>query len=154
MYQELGDGQIQLVSIEPGDFGDPIHCSLQTVSLSSNPKYNALSYYWEDFDYAQGVPDSKTTVPPKRRGSITFDGMPFVVKRNLEAAQRHIRQGEYSRTLWIDALCIDQMNDREKAKQIAMMGDIYAGTAELVTWAGTASPDSALALGTVRRVDP
>ncbi len=43
-YQPLGDSQIRLLTVEPGKYEDDIQCSLTTVSLDKEPKYDALSY--------------------------------------------------------------------------------------------------------------
>ncbi|KAH7240718.1 heterokaryon incompatibility protein-domain-containing protein [Fusarium redolens] len=37
---------IRLLEVKPGNPSDVLHCSLQTVDLSDNPKYHALSYTW------------------------------------------------------------------------------------------------------------
>lgn len=38
--------EIMLVTIEPGDFDDEIHCTLSSVSLNDSLDYEALSYVW------------------------------------------------------------------------------------------------------------
>ncbi|KAL9563736.1 hypothetical protein ACKAV7_012125 [Fusarium commune] len=38
---------IRLLEIKPGNPSEMLQCSLQTVDLSDNPKYHALSYTWE-----------------------------------------------------------------------------------------------------------
>lgn len=44
--------------------------------------------------------------------------------------------GEESMYLWIDALCIDQDNSREKGKQVDMMGFIYSHAESVIVWLG------------------
>jgi hypothetical protein len=48
--------------------------------------------------------------------------------------------------VWVDAVCIDQQNAREKAQQIPLMGDIYAVASEFYIWLGEgdAATDKAL----------
>lgn len=38
--------------------------------------------------------------------------------------------------LWVDALCIDQGNDGEKAVQVGMMGEIYRDARRVRAWIG------------------
>ncbi|KAI1878567.1 hypothetical protein JX265_002744 [Neoarthrinium moseri] len=38
--------------------------------------------------------------------------------------------------MWIDALCIDQDNYKEKAEEVAKMGDIFWRAAEVVAYTG------------------
>ena len=40
--------------------------------------------------------------------------------------------------LWVDALCINQDDQEERARQIAMMGDIYSHAANVIVWLGEA----------------
>ena len=54
------------------------------------------------------------------------DGVAFMVGNNLEAALRRLRLADRPRTLWIDAVCINQGNDDERAQQVGHMRDIYS----------------------------
>jgi hypothetical protein len=41
-----GVDAIRILTVEPGDFADPLVCTLTSVPFSSKPKYVALSYTW------------------------------------------------------------------------------------------------------------
>ncbi|OAQ62755.1 heterokaryon incompatibility protein (HET) domain-containing protein [Pochonia chlamydosporia 170] len=71
---------------------------------------------------------------PAAFGSLKFESLP--VTRSLEQALRHLRREYRSRTLWIDALCINQHNEDEKATEIQRMGWIYANASPVVIWIG------------------
>lgn len=43
--------------------------------------------------------------------------------------------------LWIDAICINQVNFVEKDRQIPLMGDIYAAAKRTIVWLGPELPD-------------
>jgi hypothetical protein len=58
------------------------------------------------------------------------------VTTNLELALRHLRRENRARTLWIDALCINQENKDEKTIQIQRMQWIYANASPIVVWLG------------------
>jgi hypothetical protein len=58
------------------------------------------------------------------------------VTTNLELALRHLRRENRARTLWIDALCINQENEDEKMIQIQGMNWIYANASPVVVWLG------------------
>jgi hypothetical protein len=51
-----------------------------------------------------------------------------------------------SRVIWIDAICIDQANEKEKENQIPLMAEIYAKARRVVVWLGEAKDDSDQAL--------
>ncbi|KAK2763155.1 hypothetical protein FQN54_009791 [Arachnomyces sp. PD_36] len=57
--------------------------------------------------------------------------------------------------IWVDALCINQDNLKEKSHQIQLMSEIYAKASGVFAWLG--SPDHQnldLALKTIRRITP
>ena len=54
--------------------------------------------------------------------------------------------------MWIDAICINQKDDAEKAVQVRQMQLIYARTSHLVIWVGEASEDSDLGMETLKQV--
>lgn len=58
------------------------------------------------------------------------------VTTNLESALRQLRKEKQMRTLWIDALCIDQKNDDEKRAQVQRMDRIYANATSTTIWLG------------------
>ncbi|PVH72984.1 hypothetical protein DL98DRAFT_659718 [Cadophora sp. DSE1049] len=127
---DLGNNEIRLLHIIPGAFTSPIHCALKAHSLSSKPAYDALSYTWNNTGGLQ---------------TITVNGVPCNVTSNLELALRHLRpqegEGVQELVLWVDALCINQSNDGEKAVQVGMMGEIYRGARKVRAWIGGRDED-------------
>lgn len=127
---------IRLVVLEPGDFNDSLRCSLILSDLQSYTDYNAISYTWatEDGD------DAKTE-------AIYVDDSTFYATKNCAAALRNVRQFQVRR-VWIDAMCINQSNVKERNHQDGLMDQIYrqatcvhvcvdnpgADFAALVTW--------------------
>ena len=121
---ELGQ-EIRLLVIQPGSGKDPVRCNIITVNLMDEPEYEALSYTWatEDGD------DSLSRV-------VYCDGLltTLPVTRNCEAALRRLRKLGLRRTVWIDALCIDQNNIAERNHQVALMGNIYKGASRVLIY--------------------
>ncbi|KAI8953831.1 heterokaryon incompatibility protein-domain-containing protein [Xylaria longipes] len=120
--------QIRLLTLLNGEWNDEIKCKLYVVSLDDEPKYEALSYVW-------GSPTDLV--------DIDIDGIAFSVTQNLYAALRRLREqirgtgsNEDSRTLWVDAVCINQKDTEEKRHQVQLMGDIYSRTAHGLLWLG------------------
>ena len=101
--------QIRLVHIQPGVWDDPILCELETVSLDSSPVYQTLSYFWGD---------------PKDSKPILLEDCVFDVTSNLYDALRRLRRTNSIRVIWIDAICINQMDNDEKAQQVMLMKSI------------------------------
>ena len=121
----LADNEIRLLHIRPGAFASPIICKLEVHLLSSKPAYDALSYTWDNKGGLQ---------------VITVNDVSCSVTSNLELALRHLRpiegEGVQELVLWVDALCIDQCNDGEKAVQVGMMGEIYRNARRVRAWIG------------------
>ncbi|RSL63260.1 hypothetical protein CEP54_005303 [Fusarium duplospermum] len=121
---------IRLLTLLPSNrVSAPIECSLHEVDHLSNPRYEALSYVWG--------------TSPSRR-SILLNGGEFSIGVNLEAALRQLRLRDgQGRTLWTDAICINQGNPQEKAHQVAQMNSIYKNASGVVIWLGHESITSA-----------
>ena len=138
IYQPLENRQIRIITLARGKWDDDIKCSLKTVSLDDHPSYDTLSYVWGD--------------PQLRKKTILLQQRCFQVTPSLESALRHLRHEESERTMWVDAVCINQKDDVEKSVQVKQMQLIYARTSHLVIWVGEASGDSDLGMETVRQV--
>jgi Heterokaryon incompatibility protein (HET) len=110
----------RLLEIRPcSDFASQIECTIHNANLLLKPSFKALSYVWGD----PGL-----TVP------ILLNSARYNVTRSCYSALLRLRViGE--RRLWIDAICINQMDPDEKSAQIPMMKDIYAA-AETIVWLG------------------
>jgi hypothetical protein len=105
---------IRLLRLLPSeDDAAPIQCELFEYTLHdsrSHHLYEALSYVWGD-------------LADKR--PILMHGHIFSVTVNLQAALLRLRNHAMQRVLWIDAICINQDDQEEKAYQIQAMANIY-----------------------------
>ena len=122
--------QLRLLILEPCiEPKETISCSLITESLDLNPKYEALSYTWGD---------------PVNEAEIVVNSITLPVRKNLWDSLHHLR-GDKPRTLWIDAVCINQANIPERNEQVQMMRQIYEKAQRVVIWLGIQNEDSTLA---------
>ena len=136
--------EIRLLALNPAENEDRITGVLSHVCLSAEPEYEALSYTWDTDSSASGQQDLKV---------ISCSGHEMLVKENLFAALRRLRYPDRSRSLWIDAICINQADTEEKNYQVALMGSIYANAREVVIWLGEKEADDALAFDTILRLE-
>jgi hypothetical protein len=141
-YSPLSPGRdsIRLLRLLPHeDETADIQCELFEYSLPNSCTrthlYDALSYVW-------GNPDEKLPIFIHKHS--------FDVTVNLRAALSRLRNHSIERILWIDAICINQANQKEKEQQIQSMAKIYAQADRVVVWLGEASDDSDLALEEIR----
>jgi len=132
-YKPLsGPRAIRVIVLEPAiQIDDPIRCRLEEISLDERPdtahQYEALSYVWGE---AVG------TRP------IECAGDTLLVTPNCESALRYLRPVNGERTMWIDAVCIDQTSTSEKAVQVPLMRDVYAGSTRVLVWLGPGSDET------------
>ncbi|KAK4205557.1 heterokaryon incompatibility protein-domain-containing protein [Triangularia verruculosa] len=115
----------------------PIKLTLSHVSLDAQPApdYSALSYVWGDANDMQ---------------SIILDGQTFQVTHNLFTALERLYADGFSGKIWIDAICINQSDNDEKAVQVQLMTSIYSRAEEVFIWLGP-GPDGG-ALQTIARL--
>ncbi|KAF5253436.1 hypothetical protein FANTH_1671 [Fusarium anthophilum] len=114
-------GEIRLLTILSGWRTDPIRCYLHSVSMDDSPSYEALSYVWGE---------------SSNRGEIFLDCHTFSVTSNLASALKYLRHRTKQRTLWIDALCINQIDIGERNSQVQLMGRIYREARQVISWLG------------------
>ncbi|KAK6071048.1 heterokaryon incompatibility protein [Seiridium cupressi] len=123
--------QIRTIILHSGQFNEDVQCSFHIVSLDGNLEYEALSYIWGD----------PTVTQP-----VIVDGNEMQVTTNLKAALRHLRSDQKPRTLWVDAICINQQDDREKSAQVPMMGKIFQQATSVLAWFGHGDKDIILGI--------
>ena len=66
---------------------------------------------------------------------ITVNGRPFKVTENLYEALRHLYKDQ-TIPYWIDAICINQDDLKEKGEQVQQMTSIYSKSVEVIIWLG------------------
>lgn len=54
-------------------------------------------------------------------------------RRQTTSLRNRVSKSEY---FWVDAICINQENDAEKASQVALMGHIYKRAQSVIVWLG------------------
>ncbi|KAK4033346.1 heterokaryon incompatibility protein-domain-containing protein [Parachaetomium inaequale] len=106
---------------------DPVHLTLETYPLSNCPPYETVSYCWagEDGD--------------DRRCCPVYVGPYWDVilhTRNCWKLLRFVRPARGVRLVWVDAVCIDQGCDDERAAQVAQMGRIYTLCTQVIVYLG------------------
>jgi hypothetical protein len=60
----------------------------------------------------------------------------IAVAQNLHSALLRLRKKEIVRTLWVDAICINQNDNLERSKQVRQMPDVYQTAFRTLVWLG------------------
>lgn len=119
--------EIRLIQVQPGPRSDKVRFALIEGSLDSS-SYEALSYAWGGM-----------------RSLMEVDRRTFEATLSLRQALTHLRAVQSTRTVWVDALCINQKNDQEKSEQVQQMQEIYAKARRVIVWLGADPGDIATA---------
>ena len=116
---------------------------LEKFLLDAAPPYRALSYTWGP---AEGccVPNDggriNWTVGERNRS------LPI----NLISAAFNLHDRNLSEYYWIDAVCIDQFDDKERSEQVNIMDKIFQRATAVDIWLGKAYPDTQKVNGILR----
>ena len=138
-YQPLGKGDwIRLVFLLPSCDGGVIECDIKTFPEESCPPYEALSYVWGNAN---------------DRSPIQCCGQAFDVTKNLESALLQLRLAGNTRLLWIDAICINQLDKKEQGQQVSIMDKIYSKAIRTVVWLGEAGDQVDVAFDFLSQLD-
>ncbi|KAF2826023.1 HET-domain-containing protein, partial [Ophiobolus disseminans] len=121
--------EIRVLKVSSGEDCDAIHCEIRTVNFDENPVYTALSYTWDNGNH--------------NLASIVCKGKTLQVGKNLWDFLREFRRRKAATDvlLWVDAICIDQSNVKERNHQVAQMRDIYTMASSVIVWLGPSSGD-------------
>lgn len=141
IHRPLKGAEIRLLQIPPrlshqpssGQGVDDIgnDCKFIHVSLDDNPEFEGLSYAWGD------VTDTR---------QISLDGDPYTVTTSLYHTLRHLQLDGAFRTIWVDAVCINQADLVERGEQIALMRRIYQLATSVIVYLGEAWDGHELAM--------
>ena len=137
VYDVLPEGSIRLLELlDAQNDSETITFNLRTYRLDDAPDFNALSYVW-------GANTNKRQV--RCISKITPDGALLSITPNLFEALPFIKAAS-ARPIWIDAICINQNDLKEKARVVPRMGDYYGLAKDVLIWLGPCGNDSDLAM--------
>lgn len=133
--------EIRVLCIDPDRHVNdlnPLRYELKHISLQNVPveHFLAVSYCWGT---------------SKARASIVLDGQNVTIPQITAVALQNLSR-VFSCPLWIDAVCIDQNNLREKSQQVAMMGQVYSKAVSVIIWLGPSQSSTADAIISIEKI--
>ncbi|PFH58489.1 hypothetical protein XA68_13597 [Ophiocordyceps unilateralis] len=144
-YDRLKHGEIRLLRLTRVIWKDEASTGLENTSLAlitcslrlGIPSFTALSYVWGD---------------PADTVRLSYSGGTVSVTRNLGAILDCLVSSISENTfLWIDALCINQTDLRERAEQVSLMGQIYSQASPVLVFLSTISTPFEVGLSFLRQ---
>ncbi|KAJ8118432.1 hypothetical protein OPT61_g574 [Boeremia exigua] len=140
--------ELRLISIRHGPFHSALTLDIfhSTLGHEDSVAFDALSYVW-------GSPDNPQTIKANIASTDgTIRAFDVSVTHNLATALHHLRHPEEERTVWADAICINQSDYDERAQQVLMMGDIYRSARSVVAFLGPAMDNSSNAINLISNI--
>ncbi|KAI1131402.1 hypothetical protein F5Y10DRAFT_286773 [Nemania abortiva] len=124
-----GERWIRVLDLFPSiDREKTVRVRLRTVLLNESLRYEAVSYVWGDESATATVlvtdEDAQSQFSSKR------------IRANLLEGLRVFRLADRERTLWVDALCINQEDRDERSQQVGLMGLIFWLAECVLIWLG------------------
>ncbi|KAK7705604.1 hypothetical protein SLS64_007971 [Diaporthe eres] len=125
-YSPLAPQQLRFLkpiySLDPND----LRFEIRHISREAAQRYTAVSYTWGDQE------------PTKM---IRLNGKLFHVRPNLLSCLYYLSKARHDADLgwdwiWVDAICINQQDDREKSEQVGLMDKTYSNAQMVSLWLG------------------
>ncbi|KAH8807559.1 heterokaryon incompatibility protein-domain-containing protein [Xylogone sp. PMI_703] len=139
MYKPLEhERSIRILALEAAHSADsPLKCDLREVPLSEDPRYEAISYAWGD---------------PVLSSDLDLHSGVLKITESLFLALQRFRLEDRARYIWADAVCINQGDNSEKGRQVALMGEIYRRAQKVLVWLGPGDEYSGHVINLFRRL--
>ncbi|KAF2024921.1 HET-domain-containing protein [Setomelanomma holmii] len=136
VYQPLHSPQhIRLMTLQPSldPAGHLFFSFSQAHCEDVEGEYEALSYTWGEPRFEHNL---------YHLCNKSDERSVLLITSNLDTAIRRLRKKHSLRVIWIDAICINQLDNEEKAVQIPLMASIYHSAKCVVAWLGPVIDDS------------
>ncbi|GAB7328372.1 hypothetical protein MBLNU13_g00356t1 [Cladosporium sp. NU13] len=102
--------------------------TVETYPIATAPPYTAVSYVWGLVSASQ---------------EIRLDGRSFAIRQNLWSCLYYLLLSTTKPNhdidwthIWVDAICINQRDEREKSHQVRAMDKVYSNAVAVSAWLG------------------
>lgn len=121
--------EIRVLDLDAGTGQAPLSAQLRHVFLDEpdKPKFETISYAWGDTALVKSISLCSWNLP---------------IPKSAASALRCVRRADRQLALWVDCICIDQNDGREKGHQVSFMANIY--TISLGTFAFLGDSDGSM----------
>ena len=136
-YNRLQLDETRLLELRCGQRDAPLSGEIHHINVERSPPYYALSYVWGSAIKGYTLETSQG---------------PIGITASLCSALRRIRKSDEVMYVWVDAVCINQEDDHEKASQIRMLPNIFQSAEIVLCWIGEERDESTAAIQTLLQI--
>lgn len=140
-YETLNEGCFRLLIFDdPSQSDDATKMTARFEERGFAPgmvSYIALSYTWGQ--------EAATH-------EVFINGRPCLVRPNLFYALRRMRRPGSQLRIWVDSLCIDQLNLKERSAQVLQMSKIFSNAESVHIWLGQGDSASDSAMRVIPKI--
>lgn len=136
-YTALPEGYFRLLTITSIE-NDEITCTLENFLLDEAPEYTAFSYVWGN---------------PLASKEIICDGKLLAITPHLHETIIHLHALDPMINVWIDAICINQIDKVETAHHTRKMNIVYGSAQKVLAWLGKGDENSDNAMDRIEDIN-
>jgi hypothetical protein len=138
-YQPVARREFRLLILHSGQFDDALSATLVRSSLDDLRElaYETVSYVWGDANL---------------KAQLLVDNAILEIPASAGAVLRQVRYKTKPRRLWIDAVCINQADLKERQQQVSYMRYIYTNSSRNLIYLGHSDNHTEAALGTISAI--
>ncbi|KAJ4419069.1 hypothetical protein N0V82_005192 [Gnomoniopsis sp. IMI 355080] len=149
----ISDDSMRVVVLCPAATKDaPLRCSIiqyeRSVELGgvdNSRHYSAVSYAWGEPNFTELLyvhPGVNAPIEGASSSCSATSETCLWITLNVDTLLRAFRKAHKPVYLWVDAICLNQNDDDEKAQQVPLMGEIYTMAKKVLIWLGNDDTDS------------
>ncbi|KAI4869608.1 heterokaryon incompatibility protein-domain-containing protein [Hypoxylon rubiginosum] len=147
-YKPLNEAakEIRVLCFEPQESeGEILKGRIEHISLLEEPatKYLAVSYTWGDALIRRtiSIDGVEISVPVNSEIALRNLHNPTAIQYRLEGSEHAALASDAVMEdgvcrIWLDAVCINQDDLRERAQQVGLMHDVYSKAVAVLVWLG------------------
>lgn len=138
-YRPATKREFRILVLDSGQLDDTVSATIVHSSLDDLPhlKYETISYAWGDASL---------------RAHMLINNAVLEIPATAGAVLRQVRHKNKPRRLWIDAVCINQADLKERQQQVEYMRYIYTHSSRNIIYLGQSDNHTEVALKTVSAI--
>jgi hypothetical protein len=114
----------------------PLRFDIVTFHIDECPQYATLSYTWQNPFFEEHPSHTSDRLWSNPSATIYCNNAAVSILPNLHKALKQVVVAKYMQHLYVDALCINQDDIREKAAQISLLHKVFFNAEQCICWLG------------------